>query len=99
MPAPSLVPSAAEQIALDETKVREMLASLHAPWLDEWRTRVTTMRTSELLIACNPEVIAEMCRTQPDADEKAVAAALIAVADEIDRRIPIPKAAKPATSR
>lgn len=90
-----LVPDEVEADAeLTEDQVREYLAKLSTPKLVAFRAHVLSMKTSEL-IGCmsNPDQVAGVISTGAifsDEDKEAAMAAMLAIADEIDRRMPIP---------
>lgn len=90
-----------------EVNAREALAKVHTPKLDELRTAVPKMRTSELLgLIVNAEALIDalggvevLNEDDPGppkfkytrAEEALIAAAaLLALGNEIDRRIPVP---------
>jgi hypothetical protein len=88
----------------DEAKAREELSNVHSPKLDALRTNVLKMRTSELLaLVVNDESLDDQLNEDGPYDPKTgpmfkytvkemaviTAAALIAIFDEIDRRIPV----------
>lgn len=89
-----LVPDV-EPDTMTEDQARAYLIALRTPKLDAFRVRVKTMKTSEL-IGCyaNVEHVAVSVCDFPDkpsdADQEALMAGLLAVTEEIDRRLPIP---------
>jgi hypothetical protein len=92
--APTQIPD--EMIT--EEHARAYLRALSTPRLDAFRAKIPTLKTSEL-IGCSIDlghVASVVCITpitaaQPtDDDREALMAAMLAIGDEIDRRIPIP---------
>lgn len=99
-----VTPSPVEQTPLPdemitEEQARAYLRALSTPRLDAFRAKIPTLKTSEL-IGCSIDpghVASVVCVTpitaaQPtDDDREALMAAMLAIGDEIDRRIPIPR--------
>lgn len=87
--APSPEPDIEE---MPEEEARAFLMSLKGERLDAFRIKVPTMRTSELIAHySHPEIIAHMVMdstTDERRNQQVTMAAVLAVADEIDRRIP-----------
>ncbi len=89
---------------MTEDEVRAWLNELHTPKLDAFRTRLRSERTSALLVfqrgdepiiattmaEIRDEAKAELEAIGEDADQIALIAVLVAIGDELDRRIPIP---------
>jgi hypothetical protein len=74
---------------MNEAETRAALANVHAPKLDELRAAIPKMRTSELLgLIVHAEGLVDML--DDGATDIHAAAALWAIANEIDRRIPVP---------
>lgn len=80
---------------MNEEQMREYLNSVQSVRLDELRESLRTMRTSELLVwFTNPAVVAgtlgqDTDATEPQELQLLVAAAMLALSDEIDRRLPV----------
>jgi hypothetical protein len=90
-PLPESEPSVEEQLAA----ARAHLAKVSSPMLDDLRTRAPSMKTSELVVWLgNPQHLMQMVITEEDivagTAETIGAAATMALADEIDRRLPVP---------
>jgi hypothetical protein len=92
-----LVPDAEAPPALDQMDGEQLRAhfnTLHTERLDFIRANVRTMKTSEIIaLLANPMIVAHnVCdETNPNEDHDAVTvAATIALADELDRRVPVP---------
>lgn len=88
-----LVPDEDETITEDQA--RAYLLALSTPPLEAWRVSVRTLKTSDLLgLAGNPELLAyKLTVSLPPAserDQEILMAAMLALSEEIDRRIPIP---------
>lgn len=95
-----------KQVPVTEAEVRQALAAVHTPRLDELRAAVPKMSTSELLVLLmNGEALVDRLDEDGEYDPKSGpptfkytrkeeeligAAALLAITDEIDRRIPVP---------
>jgi len=81
--------------AITEEQARAYLATVSTPKLDELRAKLPALRTSELLgLHARPEalvVLLELHDLSVQAHQEVFMAASLALADEIDRRIPIPK--------
>lgn len=79
---------------MTEDQAREYLSNVHSPGLDEVRARLGALKTSELLAwAGNPGLFADTIRTDATTEHEMhmlMLAVMLAVSDEIDRRIPIP---------
>lgn len=84
---------------MTEAETREALTKVHAPKLDELRAAIPKMRTSELLgLLLNAEALVDILddggadpfKYTKEQDTLIGAAALLALGDEIDRRIPVP---------
>lgn len=76
-------------------QARAYLLQVSTPALDNFRTQMKAIKTSELLsLMANPELVTNALGFTEEAfttaQQEAFMAALLAVADEIDRRIPIP---------
>ncbi len=79
----------------DVDQARAYLLALSTPTLDGFRKQVKTLKTSELLILMgDPKSVAQALalsmQVATPADQEVFMAALLALGDEIDRRIPIP---------
>jgi len=99
-----LIPNAHIELPKTEAELRAVVEQIHTPTLDAFRARMKTTKTSELLVLLitGPEEAAKSIyeNDATDAPLDAVAAALfLALVDEIDRRLPAPKAVEPATFR
>lgn len=85
-------------VSMKEDQAREMFTAIHTPELDKLREDVKTMRTSELivLIAHADQVEKrvfdddDLDRYSRDEEYLLLAAAMLAVGDEVDRRFPRP---------
>lgn len=80
---------------ITEDQARVYLNALRTPALEAWRSAIRTMRTSDLLgVAGNSELLAhKLTIALPlanDRDQEILMAAMLALYEEIDRRIPIP---------
>lgn len=88
-----LVPEQPETPLQTEEQARAYLYNLHTPALDDLRSRLRTMKTSELVgLMANVEFIANAVCTSSEqrVNDESIMAAILAVSDEIDRRVPIP---------
>lgn len=95
-----------EKKQLTEAETRQALAAVRSPKLDELRTALPKTRTSELLgLLMNAEALVERLDEDGENDPKSgpptfkytrqqdelrAVAAMLAITDEIDRRIPVP---------
>jgi hypothetical protein len=84
---------------MTEAEVRKVLEGLKTPTLDRLRENVRQMRTSAILeLTTTPSKLIQRLDLSPSPfgnnaqqEQAIVAAALLTLTDEIDRRIPIPK--------
>jgi len=104
MKAPTVLPEpwcsmSEEQVGqLKEEEVRQMFGAITAPTLAAFRTQIRSMRTSEIIgLIVSSNVLAQKLLADDDLDtfnaqdeQLIMAAALLALGDEIDRRIPRP---------
>lgn len=86
----ALLMKLAAQPSEEEAKRRAILEAIHDPRLDDLRANVKHIPTSNLIRALKGQWVFETLLGKPKTKER-WAAGLLAVADEIDRRIPIPK--------
>ena len=74
---------------MNEAETRAALTNVHSPKLYALRAAIPKMRTTELIgLIVHPEILVDML--DEDASSAYGAAALLAITDEIDRRIPVP---------
>jgi len=80
---------------MNESEAREYLANQTSPKLDAFRATLRTERTSNLIAYyTSPEALLNLVDDSFLSDEEVkllIAAAVVAVGDEIDRRIPMEK--------
>lgn len=102
MTLPSLVIGLTPEAPNDITHARRTLEALRSETLDELRDHLHEILTSQLLIMFMSGAIPlnEQEEALPAPQVQAiVTAGLLAISDELDRRIPIPKSKTPATKR
>lgn len=90
-PATHVPPPTIDQMT--EEQARAYLMSVRSPLLDGLRARVVKMKTSELIAwLANPQITSELIAedSNEQTHEALLTAAMLAIADEVDRRIPIP---------
>lgn len=96
MSAPSLLPSIAPTTD-EEAEARKALAEIHEPILDELRVKIPQMLTSDLLVSMWPGALGQIFHTGDEISRNGIRtdtilmAAFVALCDEINRRMPIPK--------
>ena len=86
-----LVPD--EEQPMTEDQVRAYLMQISTPMLDAFRVKTRSMRTSELIgLMGNPETLATLVgiTTMNDEAQEIFMAGMIALANELDRRVPVP---------
>lgn len=93
----SLVPESTPTPAneeMSEDAARAYLASLRGEKLDAFRVQVGKLRTSEIVMLSTRPDLAFHAVGEPTADElrnnQLVMAAILALGDELDRRVPVP---------
>lgn len=74
----------------EDAKARAVLEAIHDPQLDDLRANVKHMPTSNLIRALKGKLVFETILGEPKTEQR-WQAGMLAVSDEIDRRIPIPK--------
>jgi hypothetical protein len=74
----------------EDAKDREVLEAVHDPQLDDLRAYVKHMPTSNLIRALKGQLVFETLLGKPKTKQR-WRAGMLAISDEIDRRIPIPK--------
>lgn len=74
----------------EDAKVRAVLEAIHDPQLDDVRANVKHMPTSNLIRALKGKVVFEAILGEPKTEQR-WQAGMLAISDEINRRIPIPK--------
>jgi hypothetical protein len=80
----------AQQSDEEDAKVRAVLEAIHDPQLDDIRASVKHMPTSNLIRALKGKAVFEAILGEPKTEQR-WQAGMLAVSDEIDRRIPTPK--------
>lgn len=86
----ALLMKLAAQPSKEDAEARAVLEAIHDPRLDDLRASVKHIPTSNLIRALKGQWFFEMLLGKPKTKQR-WQAGMLAVSDEIDRRIPIPK--------
>jgi hypothetical protein len=95
MSTPALVDGVFDEDEITAERARAQLVEISTPLLDAFRAEIPSLKTSELIVwLTKMEMLMYRLVDENESEEMANAiaqSALIALADEIDRRLPGPK--------